>query len=426
MPLSFAQQRLWFLDQLQGADTTYNLSGAVRLVGDLDVAALEKSFTEVVRRHEVFRTNFVEREGNATIVVSPTGTFSVKVVNLEDPEDGAQTLEIEQWMEAEVGRPFDLVHDCLLRAVLLRCDSKTHLLLMSMHHIISDEWSMGTLINELSTLYAAFETGEESPLPELSIQYADYAVWQRAWLTGAVLQSQLDYWKDRLRGAPALLELPTDRPRPKLQRHHGHVRTFQLDRELANRLETLGRASEATLFMTLLTGYSILLHRYSGATDLVIGSPVANRVRQELESLVGFFVNTLPMRIDLSDDVTVRQLLSRVRRTAVDAYSHQDVPFEQLVEELRPERNLGRAPIFQVMFVLLNAPTPDLEQTSLQISPVEPLAVASKFDLTLSIEKTSAGLEGMFEFDTDLFDDATIDRMIGHLRHRLEPFLSTN
>ena len=419
LPLSFAQRRLWFLDQLQGADTTYNLFGAVELKGDLNAAALEEAFGEVVRRHEVLRTNFVEQDGNPAIVVSPPGNFALDIIPLENLADDSQALEVDKWIEAEAGRPFDLARDRLFRAILLRRNRNTHLLLMSMHHIVSDQWSLGVLIHELSTLYAAFEQGQPSPLPELSIQYADYAAWQQSWLADSVIKAQLEFWIDRLSGAPARLELPTDRPRPKIQRHHGRVRSFHLDRELADQVESLGRGSDATLFMTLLTAYAILLHRYTGATDLVIGSPIANRVRRELESLVGFFVNTLPLRIDLSGNPSVRELLARVGRTAVDAYSHQDVPFEQLVEELRPERNLGHAPIFQVMLVLQNAPAPDLGQTSLEISPVEPQAVAAKFDCTLSIEETANGLTGMIEYDTDLFDESTIDRMIGHFSNAL-------
>jgi amino acid adenylation domain-containing protein/non-ribosomal peptide synthase protein (TIGR01720 family) len=419
LPLSFAQRRLWFLDQLQGAHTTYNLFGAVQLNGDLKVAALEGAFREVVRRHEVLRTNFVARDGNPEIVVSPPGDFVFDIIHLENLADDSQSLEIDKWTEAEVRRPFDLARDRLFRAILLRRNSKTHMLLMSMHHIVSDEWSLGVLIHELSTLYAAFDQGQPSPLPELSIQYSDYAVWQRSWLADSVIKAQLEFWIERLSGAPARLELPTDRPRPKIQRHYGRLRSFHLERDLADRLESLGRGSEATLFMTLLTAYAILLHRYTGATDIVIGSPIANRVRRELESLVGFFVNTLPLRIDLSGNPSVRELLTRVRRTAIEAYSHQDVPFEQLVEELRPERNLGHAPIFQVMLVLQNAPVPDLGQTSLEISPVEPQAVAAKFDCTLSIEETANGLAGMIEYDTDLFDESTIDRMVGHFRNVL-------
>src|SRR5262249_40137914 len=310
---------------------------------------------------------FVERDGNPSIIVSPPDKFAIDIISLENLAGDSQALEIDKWIEAEVRRPFDLARDRLFRAILLRRNKTAHMLLMSMHHIVSDEWSLGVLVHELSSLYATFEREEPSPLPELSIQYADYAVWQRSWLSDSVVKAQLEFWIDRLAGAPARLELPTDRPRPKIQRHRGRVRSFHLDRDLTDDIESLGRGSEATSFMTLLTAYSILLHRYTGVIDLVIGSPIANRVRPELESLIGFFVNTLPLRIDLSGNPSVRELLARVRRTAIEAYSHQDVPFEQLVEELRPERNLSHAPIFQVMFVLQNAPAPDLEKTSLEI-----------------------------------------------------------
>ena len=318
-------------------------------------------------------------------------------------------------MEIEVARPFDLAHDRLLRAVLVREEPRTHVLALSVHHIVSDEWSMGVLITELSTLYAAEERGVASSLPPLTVQYADYAAWQRSWLNEAALTEQHAFWRAELAGAPALLELPTDRPRARVQRHRGRIHAFQLEASVADGLETLARQADTTLFMTLMAGYAILLQRYSGQPDVVIGSPIANRVRPELEPLIGFFVNTLPFRIDLSGEPTVRELLARVRRSALAAYANQDVPFEQLVEELRPERNLGHAPIFQVMLVLQNAPAPDLGQTSLAITPVAPHAVAAKFDLTLSLERTSRGLAGMIEYDTDLFDAATIERMAHHL-----------
>ncbi|HWI18472.1 MAG TPA: amino acid adenylation domain-containing protein, partial [Vicinamibacterales bacterium] len=364
LPLSFAQQRLWFLDQLEGAGTSYNQFGAVRFDGPLNVAALQSAFQEVVRRHEVLRTNFVERDGHPVVVITPPGRFAIGHVDLERLDQRRQQIEIDRWMESEVARPFDLAADCLMRAILIRTSATVHQLLLSVHHIISDEWSMGVLIHELSTLYASADQGTASPLPELSIQYADYAAWQRSWLGDAVIGSQREFWRNELAGAPALLELPTDRPRPKLQRHRGRVQAFKIDQRIAAQVEALGKQADATLFMTALAGYAILLHRYTGATDVVIGSPVANRVRPELESLLGFFVNTLPFRIDLSGDPTVRELLGRVRRSALAAYAHQDVPFEQLVEELRPERNLGHAPIFQVMLVLQNAPAPVLQQTA--------------------------------------------------------------
>ncbi|MDP3718281.1 MAG: amino acid adenylation domain-containing protein [Acidobacteriota bacterium] len=419
LPLSFAQRRLWFLDRLQGRDTTYNLFGAVQLAGELNVASLEAAFRQVIRRHEVLRTTFVERDGNPVAVVSTADDFPIAVVDLEALDPDSQALEIENWMTAEVGRPFDLARDRLLRATLIRRDRHTHVLLMSIHHIVSDEWSMGVLIHELSAIYAGHEGGQAAPLPALTIQYLDYAAWQRTWLADAAIDSQREFWRGALAGAPALLELPTDRPRPALQRHRGRVRPFHIERALSDRLEALSRQSGATLFMTLLAGYSVFLHRYSGATDVVIGSPVANRVRPELESLIGFFVNTLPLRIDLSGDPSVRELLARVRQTAVAAYAHQDVPFDQLVEALRPERHLGHAPIFQVMFVLQNAPAPDLTQTALAISPIPARAVAAKFDFTMSVEPTADGLAGLIEYDTDLFDDSTIDRMTGHFRNVL-------
>jgi amino acid adenylation domain-containing protein/non-ribosomal peptide synthase protein (TIGR01720 family) len=419
LPLSFAQQRLWFLDQLEGSSTSYNQFGAVRFDGPLNVSALEGAFREVVRRHEVLRTNFIERDGHPVVVIERDGGFALEHVDLEDRDERKQQEEIDRWMDAEVARPFDLAHDRLMRAILIRTSPTCHRLLLSVHHIISDEWSMGVLIHELSELYAACERGEGSPLPELPIQYADYAAWQRSWLGDSVIGAQREFWRKELTGAPALLELPTDRPRPKLQRHRGRVKSFVIEQAVALQVEALGKQTDSTLFMAALAGYAILLQRYTGATDIVIGSPVANRVRPELESLLGFFVNTLPFRIDLSGDPSIRELLARVRRTALAAYGNQDVPFEQLVEELQPERNLGHAPIFQVMLVLQNAPAPNLRHSAIEMSNVDPTAVAAKFDITLSLERTGAGLECLIEYDTDLFAESTIDRLAGHFRNVL-------
>jgi amino acid adenylation domain-containing protein/non-ribosomal peptide synthase protein (TIGR01720 family) len=419
LPLSFAQQRLWFLDQLEGTGTTYNLSGAVRFDGALNVKALTAAFSDVERRHEALRSNFVQRDGHPVVVVAPPGRFALAAMDVEGLDEGDQQDAIDRVIATEAARPFDLARDCLWRATLIRCRRTAHVLVMSIHHIVSDEWSMGVLIHELSTLYAAHERGAAASLPALSIQYADYAAWQRSWLGDRVLDAQRQFWRSELDGAPALLALPTDRPRPQLQRHRGRVRAFDIDREVADRLTALGKASDATLFMTLLAGYAILLHRYTGAEDIVIGSPVANRVRPELESLIGFFVNTLPFRIDLSGEPTIAQLIGRVRRAALSAYGNQDVPFEQLVEELRPERNLGHAPIFQVMFVLQNVPPPDLRQTSLEISSVPPSAVSSKFDLTFSVAPSDRGLTVLAEYDSDLFDESTIERLAAHFRNLL-------
>jgi len=413
-PLSFAQQRLWFLDKLEGASVTYHISGATRMTGKLNVTVLERAFSEIVRRHEVLRTRFDECDGHPVQIILPPEPFQFSQVSLEQLSESLREQEIQHWLASENERPFALAHEPLLRVTLLRLDETSHLLLMTLHHIISDEWSMGLLLQEVADLYRAFGLNQPSPLPELPIQYADYAHWQRQWLSGTLLLSQLSYWAKQLAEAPALLDLPTDRPRPPVQRYRGRSQSFSVEAGLTDQLKQLGRSAEATLFMTLLSGYGVLLARYARTTDLVIGSPIANRNRTELERLIGFFVNTLPLRLDLSGNPNTRELLSRIRQTALAAYAHQDVPFEYIVEELQPERNLSHAPLFQVMFVLQNAPAPDMAVEDLHLEMLDSASPAAKFDLTLSIEEVAGELRGVIEYNTDLFDEATILRFIAH------------
>ena len=417
-PLSFAQQRLWFLDQLEGSSVTYHISGAVRIHGVLNLPALEQTFTEIIRRHEVLRTNFTKQDGKPVQTMSPPRPLRLHVAPLDSLSAEAQERELQHWLATENERPFALDRDLLFRVTLLRLAPQAHLMLLTMHHIISDEWSIGLLLQEVTALYQAFSDGQPSPLPELPVQYADYADWQRQWLTGDILKTQLAYWTEQLADAPAVLELPTDRPRPQIQRYRGRTQTFQIDATLTAQIKALGQESEATLFMTLLGGFGVLLSRLSHHTDLVIGSPIANRNRTELEGLIGFFVNSLPLRLDLSGNPHTRELLSRMRQTALAAYAHQDVPFEHIVEELQPERSLSYAPIFQVMFVLQNAPMPDMRLDDLSLEMVDPETVAAKFDLTLSIEE-AGGLNGFIEYNTDLFDQSTIARFIEQYRRLL-------
>jgi amino acid adenylation domain-containing protein/non-ribosomal peptide synthase protein (TIGR01720 family) len=424
LPLSFAQQRLWFLDQLEGSSAIYNMSAALHLVGSLQMAALEQSLNEVLRRHEALRTNFATIDERPAQVIAPDLTVTLLVIDLQRLPEVEQFPEVRRLATGEAQRPFDLTKDSLLRVTLLRLGEGSHVLLVTMHHIVSDGWSIGIFIRELETLYEAFLSDQPSPLSELSIQYADFAHWQRQWLQGEVLETQLNYWKQQLAGAPPLLELPTDRPRPPVQTFRGSTEHFQINPDLTRRLKDLSQQSGTTLFMTLLAAYVTLLSRYSGQQDIVVGSPIANRNRSEIESIIGFFVNTLVLRTHLQGNPTFQELLSRVQQVALDAYAHQDVPFELLVEALQPERNLSYTPLFQVMFVLQNAPTVRLELRGLSITPLEISSVTAQFDLTLSMAETEHGLTGEWEYNTDLFDAATITRMLGHFQTLLEAIVA--
>ncbi len=421
LPLSFAQERLWFLDQLEPGGFAYNVPGAVRLSGELDVAALERSLGEIVRRHEALRTTFASVGGRPVQVIVPAGRFDLEVVELGGREEG------EREREAEAGRvveeaselSFDLGRGPLLRAGLVRLSGTEHVLWVVMHHIVSDGWSLGVFLRELGALYGAYRRGESSPLEEPAVQYADYAVWQRRWLGGERLERQLAYWKEKLAGAPPRLELPADYPRPAVSRHRGGRHRVHLSGEVVRGLRELGRRERATLYMVVLAGFEAWLHRYTGQQDVPVGTPIANRTRGEVEGLIGFFVNTLVMRGDLSRDPRFRELVVRVRETALGAYAHQDLPFERLVEELQPERDLGRTPLFQVMFALQNAAVGEVELSGLEASPVGVGEGSAKFDLTLSMVETEAGLEGVLEYDRELFEAATAERMGGHLERLL-------
>jgi len=420
LPLSFAQQRLWFLDQLAPGNLFYNIPMAVRLKGRLDVAALERSLNEIVRRHEPLRTTFETVRGKPVQVIAPELILPLPVVDLTDLPEAEREVEAQRRAQEEVRQPFDLAEGPLLRAQLLKLDEEDHVALLTMHHIVSDGWSMGVLVREIAALYGAFSAGKPSPLPDLPIQYADFAHWQREWLQGEVLETQLDHWKQQLSDSPPVLELPTDRPRPAVQTSQGATQSFTLPKGLSESLKTLGREERATLFMTLLAAFQSLLYRYTGQEDISIGTPIANRTRGEIEGLIGFFVNTLVMRTDFSGDPSFEELLARVREVALDAYAHQDLPFETLVEELQPQRDLSHTPLFQVMFVLDTAPMGTLELPGLTLSPVEVSSGTATFDLTLSMTSGPAGLGGYVEYNTDLFDRATIERMVGHFQTLLE------
>ncbi|MGH2412160.1 MAG: amino acid adenylation domain-containing protein, partial [Microcystaceae cyanobacterium] len=420
LPLSFAQQRLWFLDQLEGGRSTYNMPVAVRLSGCLNVSALEQAVLEIVRRHEVLRTTFETVKGLPVQVINPHSVVRVQRVDRQALPQDAQFAEVQRLVVEENRRPFDLVNGPLVRVILLQLAPESYVLLLTMHHIISDGWSISIFIHELSTLYPAFCAGELSPLSELPIQYADFADWQRQWLTGEVLETQLNYWKQQLTGAPPVLELPADRPRPPVQTFRGSSQSFVLSADLMQQLNRLSQQSGVTLFMTLLAAFATFLSRYGGLEDIVVGSPIANRNRREIESLIGFFVNTLVLRTQLQGNPTFLELLTQVRQVALEAYAYQEVPFEQLVEALQPERNLSHTPLFQVMFVLQNAPLGQLELPGLTLELMELESVTAKFDLTLSMKESEQGLKGVWEYNSDLFEAETIERMTGHFQTLLE------
>jgi amino acid adenylation domain-containing protein len=420
VPLSFSQQRLWFLDQYEPNSSVYNIPNALRLKGSLNIGALQQSLDEIIRRHESLRTTFSTRGGEPVQAIAPSVQLSFPLVDLTGHPEGEREEEIQRLVHEEAGRPFDLSKGPLFRSKLLRVAEDDHVLLLTIHHIVSDGWSMGVLYRELSVFYRAFVKGEPSPLPELPIQYADFAVWQREWLQGEVLNRQLSYWQKQLEGIPAVLNLPTDRPRPAVQSFRGARQSFVLSKDLTEQLKALSRKESVTLFMTLLAAFQTLLYRYTGQEDIVVGSPIANRNRAEIEGLIGFFVNTLVLRSNFSDNPTFKELLVRVREMALEAYAHQDLPFEKLVEELKPERNLSHSPLFQVMFVLQNAPTAAWRFAGLTAIPVQVGADTAKFDLTLSMSGTEEGLSGSLQYSTDLFDAAMVARMIGHLQTLLE------
>jgi amino acid adenylation domain-containing protein len=412
LPLSFAQQRLWFLHQLDPDSSAYNDSNTVLLQGLLNIPALLASLNEIVRRHEALRTSFAVVNGQAVQKILPSLTVSLPIINLQNFSEIERQAEIQRLERANAQQPFDLKQASLLRLTLLQLSATEHILLVTMHHIISDAWSGGVFIREVSALYEAFSTGKPSPLPELPIQYADYAIWQQHWLQGEVLATQLEYWKKQLEGAKTLLQLPTDRPRTDLQTSIGTKYSFALSPELSHSLKMLSQQEGVTMFMTLLATFNTLLYHYTRQEDILVGSPIANRNRSEVEGLIGFFVNTLVLRTNLSKNPTFRELLQQVREVALGAYSHQDLPFEKLVAELQPERDRDRSPLFQVWFVLQNAPVSNLELEGLNLSLLDTESGMVRHDLKLDLSETIEGIKGFFEYKIDLFEVSTIAQMV--------------
>jgi amino acid adenylation domain-containing protein len=414
LPLSFAQERLWFLDQLSPGNYAYNMATAVRLQGVLNVPALENSLNTIISRHEALRTAFVMGENYPLQAIASSLTINLPVIDLRSLPATEQTLEVEKLAQKEAQQPFDLAQVPLLRGILLQLGETEHILLLTLHHIIADGWSMGLLIKEVAAFYTQAVSQQPQGLEPLAIQYADFAVWQRQWVQTPAYQTQLNYWKQQLAGISAPLNLPTDRPRPATPSFRGAKQTFALSKPLSEAIATLSRQENVTLFMTLLATFQTLLYRYTQQTDIVVGTDIANRNQPELEPLIGFFVNLLVLRSDLSSNPTFRELLSRIKGITLDAYAHQDIPFSKLVEELKPERNQSHTPFFHVLFVLQNAPMPALNFAGISLTPIEMDAGTTKFDLALFLEETEAGITGTWNYSTDLFDASTITRMTGH------------
>ena len=416
LPLSFAQERLWFLDQLQPNNPDYNMLAAMRLVGSLNIAALDQSFNEIVRRHEVLRTNFALADGQPIQVIAPSLTLKIPVVDLQTLPETEREAEVVRLAQREAQLPFNLAQEPLLRVTLLKLSESEHVVLFAIHHIVCDGWSTGIFTQELSTLYDAFAIGKPSPLPELSLQYADFAYWQRQWLQGEVLETQLSYWKQQLAGAPTTLELKkiAGNSTPSTRQEEGTEQSFALSTNLSEQLKTLSRQEGTTLFMTLLAAFQTLLYRYTNQDDIVVGTDVANRNRAEIESLIGFFVNLLVLRTNLSGNPSFRELLGQVREVTLGAYAHQDLPFAKLVEVVQPDRKSSHTPLFQVLFVLQNAPIPALELSNVTLTPLEVNRGKAKFDLVLFVEETEQGIVGHWKYNTELLNHHAIARLCHH------------
>jgi amino acid adenylation domain-containing protein len=420
LPLSFAQQRLWFMDQLEPESALYNTSTAVRLRGELSVDALGRALDEITRRHESLRTSFRMSDGGPVQIIAPAEPLSLSLIELDHLPVEEREAEAQRIARQQSEEPFDLEVGPLLRATLVQLEQQHYVLVLVMHHIITDGWSVSILLRELRVLYKAFSEGKRSPLQEFAIQYADFAHWQRAWLSGETLDRQLSYWRKQLEAVPAVLELPTDYPRPPVQSFRGSRVSRVLSPSLAEALRQVSKQEDVTLFMTLLAALQTLLYRYSHQSQFCIGTPIANRNWAEVEPLIGFFVNTLVLRARLEDNPTFKQLLKRVRETCLDAYAHQDLPFEKLVEEMEPDRALSHTPLFQVMMTLQKVAAGELQLEGVTLGAMELENRSAKFDLTLTMIESEAGLAAVLEYNSELYKRETIERMLGHLEMVLE------
>ncbi|MCK9394728.1 MAG: amino acid adenylation domain-containing protein [Methylobacter sp.] len=424
-PLSFAQERLWFLAQMEPDNPFYNMAGVVQLQGNLNLPVLEQALNEVVRRHEALRTSFRVIENEARQVINAPTAITVDVIDLTALDKLQQEGIVKTLEEQEAHRVFDLEQTPLLRAALLKLDGERYVLLMTLHHIVSDEWSLRLLINEVGAYYETFKNGNPSSEPELLVQYADFAVWQRNCLQGELYERQIAYWQQHLETAPKALELPTDRPRPPVISYRGANHEFELGRETSAALIQLSRQTDTTLFAVMMAAFAVLLSRYSGQNDICIGYPIANRNRRDIENLIGFFVNTQVLRTDLSGNPTFTELLERVRKNTLDAQNNQDLPFERLVEALKLERELNRTPLFQAMLVYQNAPMDALNVSELHFNIADAKMNAAKFDLTLNVARSENQLRCGFNYSADLFDEATVVLMAKHLQQLLESIVNS-
>jgi Condensation domain len=410
-PLSYGQQRLWFLHQIDSDIPAYNMPLAVRVRGDLNVSALNNSINQIIKRHGALRTTFASRDGEPIQVIAPELKLRLEVVDLSAVEEKEREEEMRRRVKEEVARRFDLNIGPLIRAMVVRMCEGEHVVAVTMHHIISDGWSLGVFIKELCELYEAECEGRRHRLEELRIQYGDYARWQRAWLQGEELERQIRYWREQLRGRLPILKLE-NRPRLPGQTHTGKTQPFALSKTLSESLRFLSRQEHATLFMTLLAGFNILLHYYSGEKDIIVGTDVANRNHAEIETLIGFFVNQIVLRSDLSGDPTFRELLSQVREITLGAYTHQDLPFEEVVDILQLELDSSRTPLIQIKLVMQEAPLADATLPGLTLYRQEIEEATVKFDLLLNLLDRGQGLVGALQYNTDLFDVSFISHFL--------------
>ncbi|NEP06227.1 MAG: non-ribosomal peptide synthetase, partial [Okeania sp. SIO4D6] len=433
-PASFGQKRLWLLEQLQPGNSAYNECGAMNCRGQLNTVALEQSLNEIVRRHEVLRTYFAIVKGEPVQVILPSLTFKLSLTDLRSIAENELEVQVKQLIEQEAQKPFNLKQAPLMRSSLLQLAENEYVLILVLHHIIHDGWSMGLIFREIETLYEAFSNHKPSPLPELSIQYADFTVHQNQWLQGEVLENLLNYWEQKLKNQP-VLALPTDRPRTTTETYRGATKILVLPKELCNAIKALSQQQGTTLFMTLLAAFKTLLYRYTQQPDISVGTPIAGRNLAQTENLIGFFVNTLVLRSNLEGNPSFLEVLTEVSQVAMEAYDRQDFPFEKLVEVLNPERYLGQTPLFQVMFVLQNNPLSQIKLSGVTLEPIPREKNISKFDLTLSMEEISPGKTSLlennytgsldknkygmiagFDYNADLFDSETIERMAQHFQ----------